>query len=161
MLHTPALSRSSFWFKIAISAVLVGLADLLFFKHAPGTSLGLFAFVVLGGVLFQSKGPAAGSPSVVLHPRRSRLLPCGGGSPWSAGLGAVRRFNKRRRLVEPSWAERNSIGLDPQAGVKLVFALSGPWASTTPSPALVTGLYQPGQGRTQSGLTPSTFAGED
>lgn len=112
MLHTPALSRSSFWFKIAISAVLVGLADLLFFKHAPGTSLGLFAFVVLGGVLFQSKGPAAGSPSVMLHPRRSRLLPCGGGSPWSAGLGAVRRFNKRRRLVEPSWAERNSIGLD-------------------------------------------------
>ncbi|WP_426038726.1 toll/interleukin-1 receptor domain-containing protein [Brevundimonas sp. DC300-4] len=31
----------------------------------------------------------------------------------------------------------------------------------SPSPALVTGLYQPSRGRTQSGLTPSTFAGED
>ncbi|MGV9010164.1 DUF4153 domain-containing protein [Brevundimonas sp.] len=55
MLHKPALSRSSFWFRVAISAALVGLADLLFFNHAPGTSLGLFAFVVLGGTLFSRK----------------------------------------------------------------------------------------------------------
>ncbi len=55
MLHTPALSRSSFWFRIAVGAALVGLADLLFLTHAPGTSLGLFAFVVLGGVLLSRK----------------------------------------------------------------------------------------------------------
>lgn len=55
MLHIPALPRSSFWFRIAVGAVLVGLADLLFFTHAPGTSLGLFAFAILGGALFGRK----------------------------------------------------------------------------------------------------------
>lgn len=55
MLHIPALPRSSFWLRIAVGAVLVCLADLLFFTHAPGTSLGLFAFAILGGALFGRK----------------------------------------------------------------------------------------------------------
>lgn len=55
MLHIPALPRSSFWLRIAIGAAVAGLADLLFFTYAPGTSLGLFALVVLGGVLFSRK----------------------------------------------------------------------------------------------------------
>lgn len=66
MLHIPAPSRSSFWLRIALGAVLVGLADLLFFKHAPGTSLGLFAFVLLGGILFSRKD--------LLRDRRARGL---------------------------------------------------------------------------------------
>lgn len=55
MLHIPALPRSSFWLRIAVGAALVGFADLLFFAHAPGTSLGLFAFAVLGGALLGRK----------------------------------------------------------------------------------------------------------
>lgn len=55
MLHIPALPRSSFWLRIAVGAILVGLADLLFFTYAPGTSLGLFAFAILGGALFGRK----------------------------------------------------------------------------------------------------------
>lgn len=55
MLHIHALPRSSFWLRIAVGAVLVGLADLLVFTHAPGTSLGLFAFAILGGALFGRK----------------------------------------------------------------------------------------------------------
>ncbi|KDP93774.1 hypothetical protein ER13_16585 [Brevundimonas sp. EAKA] len=55
MLHIPVLPRSSFWLRVAVGAALVGLADLLFFAHAPGTSLGLFAFAVLGGALLGRK----------------------------------------------------------------------------------------------------------
>ena len=55
MLHIPVLPRSSFWLRIAVGAALVGLADLLFLTHAPGTSLGLFALAVLGGALFSRK----------------------------------------------------------------------------------------------------------
>ena len=44
-------------------------------------------------------------------------------------------------------------------------ATGAPRRSTTqassPSPALVAGLYQSRRGRTQSGLTPSSFAGKD
>ena len=64
MLHIPVLPRSSFWLRIAVGAALVGLADLLFFAHAPGTSLGLFAFAVLGGALLGRKD--------LLQDRRSR-----------------------------------------------------------------------------------------
>ncbi|GAW41750.1 hypothetical protein SH203_02159 [Brevundimonas sp. SH203] len=55
MFHISALPRASFWVRIAVCAVLVGLADLLFFAHAPGTSLGLFALAVLGGALLGRK----------------------------------------------------------------------------------------------------------
>ncbi|GLK49520.1 hypothetical protein GCM10017620_24930 [Brevundimonas intermedia] len=55
MLHISALPRSSFWVRITVGAALVGLADLLFFTHTAGTSLGLYAFAVVGGALFGRK----------------------------------------------------------------------------------------------------------
>ncbi|MET4683290.1 DUF4153 domain-containing protein [Brevundimonas faecalis] len=48
--------RSSFWLKIGIALLLVGLADRLFFMQRPGATLGLFALLWLAATALFRKG---------------------------------------------------------------------------------------------------------
>lgn len=56
MLHTPVLTRSSFWMKAALAGALVALADVLFVWHAPGSTVGLFALAWLAIILLTRPG---------------------------------------------------------------------------------------------------------
>lgn len=56
MLHTPPLSRASFWLKVGLAAALAVLANILFFGHEPGSALGLFALAWLAAVLLARPG---------------------------------------------------------------------------------------------------------
>lgn len=126
MLHIPALPRSSFWVRVAVGGVLVGLADLLFFAHAPGTSLGVFAFAVLGGALFGRKDllrnrrgmglVLAGAAFALVLADRPGLL------AWalfvvSMSLGAL---SSRVRPNETAW------GWSQRLALHCLFALFGP-----------------------------------
>jgi hypothetical protein len=56
MLHTPVLSRPSFWLKLGLVAALVALADLFFVWHAPGATVGVFALAWLAALVVSRPG---------------------------------------------------------------------------------------------------------
>ena len=76
MLNTGVFARSSFWLKAGVVVLLVGLADRLFLFHEPGTTLGVFAFAWIVGVL-------------IVRPGLRRDARAIGALVASAGLGLV------------------------------------------------------------------------
>ncbi|RZJ44303.1 MAG: hypothetical protein EON87_10235, partial [Brevundimonas sp.] len=56
MLSIHPFTRSSFWLKVAVTVLLGGLADFLFFKHPAGATVGAFAAAWLVGVLAARRG---------------------------------------------------------------------------------------------------------
>ena len=110
MLHTPPLSRSSFWLKAGLALALVALADLFFVWHEPGSTVGLFAFAWLAALLLARPGllrerrglaaaVAAAAFALVLIDRPGLLA-------WGLfGLAtAVAVLSARVRSGEPAWA---------------------------------------------------------
>lgn len=110
MLHTPVLSRSSFWLRSGLAAALVALADLLFVWHEPGTTVGLFALAWLAALVLARPGLlrerralaaviAAVAFALVMVDRPGPLA-------WVLfGLAtAVAALSARVRSGEPAWA---------------------------------------------------------
>lgn len=110
MLHTPVLSRSSFWLRLGLAAALVALADLLFVWHEPGSTLGLFALAWVAALVLARQG--------LLRERRGRvaliaavafalvLVDRPGLLAWGLfGVSmAVAALSARVRSGEPAWA---------------------------------------------------------
>ncbi len=109
MLHTPVLSRPSFWLKVSLVAALVAVADVFFVWHAPGSTVGVFALAWLAalvvsrpGLLREGRGRlamlAAAGFAVVLIDRPGLLA-------WSLfGMAtAVAVMSARVRTGESAW----------------------------------------------------------
>lgn len=110
MLHTPILSRSSFWLKAGLAAALVVLADAFFVWHQPGSTLGLFALAWLAALILARPGLlrerralaaviAAAALALVMVDRPAPLT-------WVlfALATAVAVLSARVRSGEPAWA---------------------------------------------------------
>ncbi|WP_395943985.1 DUF4173 domain-containing protein [Brevundimonas sp.] len=126
MLHTPILSRSSLWLKIALGCTLAVLADRLLFGHAPGSGLGLFALAAVLALVVTRKGLlrtprgraavlAATALALILTDRPGFLA-------WLLfGLAVtVAALSMRIRANETAWAWAQRLALHG------AFALFGP-----------------------------------
>lgn len=126
MLHTRRPFRSSFWLKFGLDLGLVAVADILLFLHAPGSSLGLFALIVVGALLIIRSGlvrdrrglialSVAGVFALVLLDRPGFLTLC------LFGLAvAVAVLSARVRSGETGWGWAQRLGLHS------VLTLAGP-----------------------------------